>query len=278
MTRNQDIDTLLRSLDAAGHQGAADTRRARADLQRILSTDPELAPQQHATPSTIAGRGRPQRSAARATRRVAVLGGMVAAVTASLIVLPSLSGGDPAFASWTPVPSGMTQQDRTSAATECRASKKDTGSGMYADDISMAELAIAERRGEWTTVVLTGTDGFSAMCITDDSAHLFNKGMIGSVGKPADYATPGPRELTATDLGSGTINSQYISLAAGAAGADIVGVTYKSRGHEDVTATVSQGRFALWLPGNELQNAATNGIDVELTYRDGTTGTSRLTL
>lgn len=40
MTRHQDLDTLLRSLDAADHQCPADTQRARADLQRILSTEP----------------------------------------------------------------------------------------------------------------------------------------------------------------------------------------------------------------------------------------------
>jgi hypothetical protein len=40
MTRHQDFDTLLRSLDAADHQHPADSRRARADLQRILSTEP----------------------------------------------------------------------------------------------------------------------------------------------------------------------------------------------------------------------------------------------
>lgn len=254
MTGNQDIDSLLRSLDAADHRRPADTRRARADLQRIRSTDPAPA-RQHPTTSTIPGRRRPPGSTARAARRAAVAAGMVAAATA-----------------------GLTGQERTSAAAECRASQQDTGGGMYAGDVDTAELAIAERRGAWTTVVLTGTDGFSAMCITDDSASLFNKGMIGSVGKPAGYAAPGPRELTATDLGTGTMSAGNISLAAGSAGSEVVGVIYRSRAREKVTATVSQGRFALWLPGNELQNAATNGIEVEVTYRDGTTGTNRLTL
>ncbi|MCU1532678.1 MAG: hypothetical protein JWO49_2249 [Arthrobacter sp.] len=277
MTGNQDLDGLLRSLDAADHRRPADTRRARADLQRIRSTDPAPA-RQHPTTSTIPGRRRPPGSTARAARRAAVAAGMVAAATAGLIILPPLSGGDPAFASWTAAPAGLTGQERTSAAAECRASQQDTGGGMYAGDVDTAELAIAERRGAWTTVVLTGTDGFSAMCITDDSASLFNKGMIGSVGKPAGYAAPGPRELTATDLGTGTMSAGNISLAAGSAGSEVVGVIYRSRAREKVTATVSQGRFALWLPGNELQNAATNGIEVEVTYRDGTTGTNRLTL
>ncbi|MEV7648495.1 hypothetical protein [Arthrobacter sp. NPDC089319] len=69
-----------------------------------------------------------------------------------------------------------------------------------------------------------------------------------------------------------------ISVAAGPAGSDIVVVTYKSRNNEYVTATVSKGQFALWLPGNELKDAATQGVEVEVTYIDGTTGTSILTL
>lgn len=94
----------------------------------------------------------------------------------------------------------------------------------------------------------------------------------------AGTAVPGPRELTATDLGTGTMSAGDISLAADAAGSDIVGVIYMSRTHEDVTATVSLGHFALWLPGDELRNASSDGVEVYVTYQDGTTGTSRLTL
>lgn len=276
MKRNQDIDTLLRSLDAADHRAHADTQRARTDLHRILSTDPAHA-QSHRPARTIAaGKGHQPRDNRRTARRVAAIGGMVAVVTAGLIVVPSLVGGDPAFASWTPSPSGMTETDRASAASECRASKKHVGDGMYADDVDSAAVAIAERRGVWTTVVLTGGDGFSALCITDDAVNLFGKAMTGSVGKPAGYVAPRPRELTATALGTGTMSAGDISLAAGTAGSDIVGIIYKSRTHDAVTATVSQGHFALWLPGDELRNASSEGMDVEVTYQDGTRGTIRL--
>ena len=47
MTRHQDFDTLLRSLDAADHLAPADTRRACADLQRILSTEPTATVTNH---------------------------------------------------------------------------------------------------------------------------------------------------------------------------------------------------------------------------------------
>ncbi|MDQ0620052.1 hypothetical protein [Arthrobacter globiformis] len=278
MTRNQDIDALLRTLDAADPQRSTNAHRVRPDLQRILATDTGQEPQQQSAPSGVIDKTRSARRTGRPVRRFAIVGGMVAAATAGLIVLPSLSGGDLAFASWTPAPASMSEQDRAAAAADCRSSQKGTGGGMYAADVVSAQLAIAERRGVWTTVVLSGAGGFSVMCITDDFASLFTKGMIGSIGKPANQASPGPRELIATDLGTGSMSAGYISLAAGAAGSDIAEVSYVSRAHQKVKATVSQGRFALWLPGDELQDAASNGVEVEVTYRNGTKGTSHLTL
>ncbi len=242
--------------------GTAGDHIATATLTRIL-----------AVPRDQAGSGlRPRR------RKVALAGGMLAAVTAGLVVLPSLTSSDQAFASWTPAPHGMSVQERTDAAASCRQMQEDGAGAKYVNELSSAEPAVAERRGVWTTVVLAGTDGFSALCITDDSTHLFAKDMIGSVRTPTDHATPARRALTVTDLGVGTMNAGDLSLAAGTAGSDIIGIVYHSRTHGDVSATVSQGRFALWLPGDELKDSSSNGVEVEVTYRDGRTGTSRLTL
>lgn len=277
MTRIHDITTALRSLDVADHHVDAGRSRARTDLQSILATDPSLNPlQQPGLPSADRA-GRPRR-AATTPRRVALAGAALAAVTAGLVALPFVTGGDQAFASWTPAPRGMSAQERTDAAASCRQMQEGGAGAEYGDDLSSAEPVIAERRGVWTTVVLAGTDGFSAMCITDNSTHLFAKDMIGSVGTPTDYAAPGPRDLTAADLGVATMRAGDLSLASGTAGSDIVGVVFHSRTHGDVAATVSQGHFALWLPGDELKNASSNGVEVEVTYRDGGTGTSRLTL
>ena len=275
MTSNQELDSLLLSLDAADPRGDANTPRARGDLRRILSADPVQAPSQLPTESKAPGK---MRGGWRTARNGVLVGGMAAALTAGLVVLPSLSGGDPAFASWTPVPTVMSQADRDSAVAECRASKKDVGSGAYAGNIDSAEIAIAERRGVWTTVVLTGEGGFTAMCIADDAATPFGKGMIGLVGRAAGNIQPGPRDLTASALGTGSMSAGDISIAAGAAGSDIVGVIYRSPTHQDVTATVSRGQFALWLPGDELRSASSEGIEVEVTYNDGSTRTVRLAL
>jgi hypothetical protein len=263
MNRIHDIDATLRSLDPADPHVDPASARARSDLHAILATDPTSHPRRRPWPST---------------RRVVLVGGMVAAATVALVTLPSLTGGDQAFATWAAAPEGMSAQQRAEAATDCRKNQKDGAGAEYAGDLSRADLVIAERRGVWTTVVLAGTDGFRALCIADDSARLFTDAMIGSIGTATDRAAPEPRELLATDLGVGTINAGDISLAAGAAGSDVVRVVYHSRTRGDVTATVNQGHFALWFPGDELMDASSDGVEVEVTYRDATTATSRLTL
>lgn len=140
---------------------------------------------------------RPRR-AGRTARRVALLGALTAAVAGGLVVLPSFTGGDQAFGTWTAAPTGMSAQQRAAAAIDCRQNQQSGAGADSADDLIIAEPAIAERRGVWTTVVLVGGNGFAAMSIIDDSAGLFTDGMIGSIGTPADYAAPGPRELFAT--------------------------------------------------------------------------------
>jgi len=93
-------------------------------------------------------------------------------------------------------------------------------------------------------VVLSGSDGFSALCITDESTPMF-RDWIGSVGTPGDYATPDPRDVVATDLGTGSARAGELSVAAGYVGSDVTGVVYQSDSHGEVAATVSAGRFAL---------------------------------
>lgn len=277
MSRDTDIALALRSLDAAQPHVDATGPRARQDLDRILADAMAHRPTTAASP----GAGPSTRSArsGRSGRRGLALTGLLAATTAGVLVLPSLTGGgDPAFASWTADPGDLSAQQRVTAGENCRSEQMEGFGAGYADDLDAAELAIAEKRGVWVTVILAGPGGFSALCISDDSAGLFSDAMIGSIGTPTDYVAPTPRGLVTTDLGTGTIGSGDISLAAGRAGTDVVDIVYPSTSLGDVAATVSQGRFALWLPGDELEDAPNRGVDVQVTYRDGTTGTTRLTL
>ncbi|WP_394250371.1 hypothetical protein [Arthrobacter pityocampae] len=188
-----------------------------------------------------------------------------------MFVIPGLIGGDAAFATWTAAPVTLSEEDRDDAVADCLASSKDVGDNMYTEDLANAEVAIAERRGAWVTVVLAGADGFDATCTTDASAPWWDKGMIGSIGKLGAETDPSPRALKPTQLGTGVIMNEPISVATGRAGDDVAGITYTSVAGDDVIATVSNGQFAFWLPGDELENASDGGSIVTVRYRDGTT-------
>ncbi|WP_112242915.1 hypothetical protein [Kribbella monticola] len=251
---------VLRTLDPADREIDPNSPRARADLERILATDPAL-------PAL-----RPRRSRRLA---VSVALGAAAAATVAALVLPSALGGDKAFASWTSSPSGMSASKRADAANSCRSHQK-SGSHEYADQLKSAGTAISERRGAWTLVILAGRDGFSALCITDDSKHLF-RSYFGAIGSTPPANRPSNRGLAPLVLGTGSIDGNELSVAAGAAGSDVTAVTYTSPTRGKVNATVSGGQFALWLPGNDLTGGA-KGTSVQVTYRDGTTATVTLHL
>lgn len=264
MTPRHNTHALLKSMDAAHDAPPANAHRARMDLERIIAQNPTGS--RHNVPS--AAPKITQRPAARASRahRGLVIGGLVAAATAALLVVPALTAGDPAFATWTASPTPLTGSDLGGAVDECR-SARDLG-----DDVANTiEVAIAERRGAWITVLLTGADGYEATCITDASALIRGGNMIGSSGRPI-VMDPAPRALKATQLGVGQVSDDGpLSMASGRAGSDVTGITYTSIQGDEVIATVSKGHFAFWLPGDEFDTTADAGLPVIVTYTDGTT-------
>jgi hypothetical protein len=260
MTRTTDMFTTLRTLDPADPDVDPNNPRARAGLEHILTVDP----------------GRPVRTRRRGIRLVAATATVVTAA-AALFIVPSLMKGDRAFASWTAAPTGLSAEAAAAAGAGCRNAHLDGPDTGLGDNLRHADVAIADRRGKWTLVVLADRRGFAALCITDESTTLF-RSWFGSSGTPTKYAPPNPHEVVATDLGTGAIGAGELSVAAGYVGSDVTGVTYHSAGRGDVTATVSGGRFALWLPGHELENASRAGVEVQVSYRDGSTAVVRLDL
>jgi hypothetical protein len=140
-------DTLLRQLDPADPPKAKLSKRARADLEWILSTD-----------------RRPAATAPRRTPRARVALGLAAAaaVAVAVVLAPSaLRSGDTAFASWTATASTLPATEKAHAGEHCRQelSRADSAAGR-------APVALADRRGDWTTVVLSGDNGFTGLCVT----------------------------------------------------------------------------------------------------------------
>ena len=280
MIRDEQTDMLLRTLDPADAAASGGTPRARTDLERILAADPagQAFP---AGPAAAPAPGDaqnlhplPPRKVHRKVRR-GVLIGAAAAVTAGLIALPALSGGDPAYATWTAVPTTLSPAASAKAGDDCRSSEGHTEK----DSAARAEVAIAEQRGAWTTVMLAGDDGWSAMCVSDDS--MFG-GSFGYSGGPGGSPTPGPRNLLPQGMGTGTTSAGSLSMVAGAAGSDVVGVAYLSQAEGEVIGSLSKGQFVLWFPGDELQDYDTDhdgeGVELMVTYADGSSAPVRVGL
>ncbi|PZF84239.1 hypothetical protein [Jiangella anatolica] len=258
-------DTILRSLDPAAADVDPHGPRARADLARILA-----AP---AAPASPAAAPAPPRRR-RVRRLVLTAAAVAAAAVGASVLVPSLTGGDRAFATWTATPSAVSAGASEEIADACRDAQRD-GAGGFEADLAAATAAVAERRGDWSLALLAGDDGFSALCITDESTPLF-RDWIGMIGGPGGYTAPEPRSAFVWTLGTGTVGGGELSVAAGAVGSDVTGMTYDSAEHGVVTATVAAGHFAFWLPGDELENASGDGVPVTVTYADGTTGTLTL--
>ncbi|MEJ1114570.1 hypothetical protein WBN73_09460 [Paenarthrobacter sp. CCNWLY172] len=273
MKNSRNIDTLLRSMDAAGQSGAPNPGRSQNDVEQILRSHRISA----ATASRPAIHKTSTSGPSRRRRRTLALGTFAFAATIGFLVVPALSGGDPAYATWTAAPGALIGSERDGAVSDCVRSSKGTGDGMFAGDVDAAEVAIAERRGAWTTVVLSGANGFEATCTTDSTAPWFRKGSFGSVGKPGNGQEPTGRGIRTTQLGTGVIANNPLSMASGQVGPDVAAMSYTSRAGERITATVSKGQFAFWLPGGELPNSGED-VPVEVTYTDNTTEIRYLSL
>lgn len=286
MIRDDQTDMLLRTLDPADAAASGGTARARTDLERILAADPagQAFPDGPTFPAGPAAapapgdaqnlRPLPPRKVHRKVRR-GVLIGAAAAVTTGLIALPALSGGDPAYATWTAVPTTLSPAASAKAGDDCRSWE---GHG-ETSGAAKPEVAIAERRGDWTTVMLTGDDGFSAMCVTDG---WLSGGAFGYSGRALGAAALDPRGLLAMGMGTGTTPAGSLSMVAGAAGSDVVGVSYLSQAEGEVIGSVSKGQFVLWFPGDELQDYDTDhdgeGVELMVTYADGSSAPVRVGL
>lgn len=264
MYTDDQLDSALRTLDPADRHVDALGPRAAADLEAILATDPASDP---------AAGGRVGTHSRARVRRATLVGAAAVVLAAAVIAVPTvMPSGDHGFAGWAAVPEPLPVEQRPREAESCRESYRD-GPGGYAEHLDASTVAVAERRGNWVTVVLSGEDGFTATCVTDASAER-SGGMIGVIGA-FPVGVLGVRDVEPVSLGVGVVENEEVSMIVGDAGAEVEGVTYASETYGDVVATVSHERFALWLPGDELRDAHRDGVEVEVTYIDGERKTVR---
>jgi hypothetical protein len=232
--------TVLRDLDPAGPEvGLSEDERTRADatFSRIVS-----APDHVPLPVEPA---RPRRS--RLLRRLLVAAGVAGAtgVAASTLLL-----GGTAYGSWTPKPEPLAAHAATTAAASCRAALDVPDHG--------EQVLVAERRGDWTYVLVGGPHTEAACLLPDDlvgrpSADFEGKffGQYDGDAPPAPQVAP-DRILETMTL-SGRTDEGLFNWAEGYVGRDVVGVTVHTPTGLEVEASVARGRFAAWWPAGEAR-------------------------
>lgn len=226
------ITTALRDVDPAPKRDLSEAERGRAEatFARIVAT-PIDGPV-----SVDLSRGRRRRS------RFLVPAGLIA--VAGVAVPAVLLGGGSAYASWTATPEPL--ENPGPAAATCR-------NALAAPDKG-ERVAVAERRGDWTFVLLTG-DNSEAVCLMPDDAE--GSGVPGEDGFFGSYdpdtgppPVPAAQGLEQSGAMSSSTDEGWFTWVAGYVGRDVTGVTVRTPEGLNVEATLAGNRFAAWWPGD----------------------------
>lgn len=275
MTTHDDtsVTDSLRTLDAADHVlDQAQRTRAASTLDRILATDPDaLAP-------TAAPTSTPRRR----VRRLVLGGSVVAAATTAAVAVPLITGGEGAFASWSPTPVELTGAERTAAVDACLVLEGDNDGELAFDPDVAPSVLIAEARGGWSYVVfrIAGRSGsLEGSCLIPDDLVADPRpgegGFFGGLGSATDTAGTAPTRNVAreTVFGFGSVDGDLFVYAEGLAGAGVESIDVTTPSGLKVEASVDNGRWAVWWPaGHDAMDnpELTEAPTYEVTRRNGT--------
>jgi hypothetical protein len=211
----------------------ADLERADAAFARIV-----------ATPSDDPVPVEPDRPRRRRRLLVPVgLAGAAAGVALSALLL----GGGNAYGSWTPTPEPLADAAAAKAAATCRAVLGVADGGEL--------VAVAERRGEWTYLLLAG-QGTEAVCLMPDDLvgqkPTDREDVFGSYD-PDAAAPPAldPDRIIETTSMQGSTDEGWFIWSEGYVGSDVTGVTVHTSSGLDIEASVAGNRFAAWWPSSK---------------------------
>jgi hypothetical protein len=255
MTRRTDtvrLDEALAQLDPAGPRTAAPDRGTPVELlARIVATDHTATP---VVPADRSPAGR------RRAPRLALAGGVTAAVAGLVLTVPLVTGGEEAFAGWSPVPVELTGAERDAAVTACTALQAEDGE-LAADPGAAADPLVVEARGGWTYVLYrVGTAGGGSLegsCLMPDEVlddpEPGTGGFFGSLGPAADSgAAPRRGDAVVEDAsGLGEVDDGVFGYASGRVGADVARVVVTLADGREVEASVEAGRWAAWWPAGD---------------------------
>ena len=258
---NVHTESALRSLDAAAAPLTDSERhRARVTLERIVATPPSAAAPQ---PGTV--------TPARSRRRLILVPAAALALTVGLVVVQTVRSDDQAYASWTAVPATVADHDLDAVAAAC--TDKLRGSSI---DLGRADLALAERRGDHVALLYRTDDpDVSAVCLARNASGSTEvDGADAAVGGSTGPALQAPPERYTQGL---IAQLDGASVTDGAVGAEVTGVTIHA-GTLTIEASVQNGRYAAWWPGDAFRKAVPPSgegspeliLTYDLTLRDGT--------
>ena len=229
------ITATLRHLDPASRTDLtkAELERADAAFARIVATPND-------EPVTV----EPNRPRRRRSRLVVAAG---LAGAAGVAIPGLLFGGGTAYGSWTPTPEPLTDAAAAKAAATCRAALAEPDRG--------ERVAVAERRGEWTYVLLAGPRTEATCLMPDDliaheaPADHKDEGFFGSY----DYDNAVPPTVASdrideTTSMQGSTDEGWFTWSGGYVGSDVTGVTVHTSSGLDIEASVAGNRFAAWWP------------------------------
>ncbi len=248
-----DLDAVIRSLDPAPAELTdAQRERSAASLDRLVAVPP----------------GPPQRIRPR-VRPLLVLPTAAVALAAGALLLPR--GGERiAFTSWTPTPSPLTASELALVAPVCR--DKLGGDSL---DLDRAQLALAERRGEFVALLYrTDNPDMSGSCVLHNRRGSTDVDDLSAAsgGSSGPALRPGPRRFTE----GGFHQTQDVTITDGGVGSEVRGVTLHALGLT-VEASVRNGRYVAWWPGKAFRDVRVGSgveprLDVtyDLTLVDGT--------
>ncbi|MCU1475866.1 MAG: hypothetical protein JWQ64_559 [Subtercola sp.] len=237
------------------------------------------------------GSDRVTRPARRPNRRgTAVIGGLFAVSAAAAVGVLVVSGsttahqadyalsGPISLASWTKTPTRATVSDADTATC---------ASALYGSDVDPSGLTVsgAENRGDFTAFQLLGsaTPGY---CVLLGSTIVVAEQILPTSSAPPaageaeiDMMGIAVNSFDGPDAAANTAKAGNIGLAEGHVGPDVTTVTVHLSNGTDVLATVADGAWSAWWPGEletPVAGSADSGVGVPtatFTTSGGGTGT-----
>lgn len=263
MTDDLALDERLRALDAAPADDPIDRNHQKQLLESLLSDEDR-----------------------RPLRRLAWIGAAAATVAAAAVVVPATTGGQPAFADWTSESSAVAPADAEALRTACLDQVGATVGGDGAPEMASSDPAtrLADRRGDWVSVLLTSTRTdryqFTVACLGRLPGGSTNdpKDVTHVVSGGGGFGAPDGHELVEGAMAEFTVGGGFLGLGHseraatthGEVGPEVAAVTLHAGG-QVVEASVEDGTYAAWWPGPLFASSeAEASVRYDVTLRDGT--------